>query len=263
MKKIQELFDLSGKVAIVTGAAMGIGKGIALRLAEAGASVIVADINIEAAKKTTEELKAAGYKAKEVQANASKVEDAEKTAQTAVDVFGDLHILVNNAGIFPFAPALEMSESTWDKTIAINLKGTMFFAQAAARMMCSKEHGGKIVNIASVDGFHPTGNLIAYDASKGGVIMLTKALAKDLSPRGINVNAIAPGAIVTPGASAGLSGMSQKEIEAVTKMFISQIPVGHQGEPDDVAKAVLFLASAAADYITGSILVVDGGYLVG
>jgi len=262
-KKIQEIFSLSGKVAIVTGAAMGIGKGIALRLAEAGASVIVSDINLDVARATVAEMKALGYKAKEMQSDTSKVTDVEKTIHAALDVFGDLHILVNNAGIYPFASAIDMPEAIWDKTIAINLKGTMFFSQAAARAMIVKGHGGKIVNIASVDAFHPTGNLAEYDASKGGVVMLTKALAKEWAPKGINVNAIAPGAIQTPGALAGFTGLSKEQAEAATKAFLATIPLGRQGMPDDVAMAALFLVTEASDYITGAVIVADGGYLVG
>jgi len=185
-KTIRELFDLTGKAAIVTGGAMGIGKGIALRLAEAGASVIISDINLESAQATVAEMKKAGYKAKAVQSDTSKVADAEKTVQEALNTFGDLHILINNAGIYPFTSTTDISEAVWDKTIGINLKGVMFFTQAAAKAMIAKGHGGKIVNIASVDAFHPTGNLLSYDASKGGVVMLTKALAKDLAPKGIS-----------------------------------------------------------------------------
>jgi len=262
MKKIQEVFDLSGKVAIVTGGAVGIGKGAALRLAEAGASVIIADINIKGASETANEIKAAGYKAKEIHCDVRKVEDAKKTVQAAVDIFGDLHILVNNAGIYPITTAFEMVEDTWDDIITTNLKGTMFFAKAAAQMMVSKGHGGKIVNIASVDAIYPMGNVVAYDASKGGVVMLTKSLAKELCSRGINVNAIAPGVIRTPGTEDNLAKMSKEQIEGMTKFFASKILVGHQGEPDDIAMAVLFLASKGADYIIGSTLVVDGGYLL-
>ncbi|KTB48835.1 SDR family NAD(P)-dependent oxidoreductase [Dehalogenimonas alkenigignens] len=262
-KTIGELFDLSGKVAIVTGGAMGIGKGIALRLAEAGASVVIADLNLDAAMQTVAEMRAKGYKVKEAQADTSQVSDAEKTVQLALAAFGDLHILVNNAGIYPFASTLEMSERIWDKTLNVNLKGVMFFTQAATKAMVEKGHGGKIINIASVDGFHPTGNLISYDASKGGVVMMTKAIAKDLAPKHINVNAIAPGAIATPGAASGLTGISKEQIEALTKAFIATIPLGRQGEPDDIGRVALFLASEAADYITGTTIVADGGYLVG
>jgi 2-deoxy-D-gluconate 3-dehydrogenase len=139
----------------------------------------------------------------------------------------------------------------------------MFFSQAAARAMISKGHGGKIVNIASVDAFHPTGNLANYDASKGGLVMLTKSLAKEWAAKGISVNAIAPGAIQTPGAASGFNGLSKEQSEAATKAFIATIPMGRQGTPDDIAIVALFLATQASDYITGSTIVADGGYLVG
>ncbi len=262
-KSIKELFDLSGKVAIVTGGAQGIGKGIALRLAEAGASVVVSDINLETARATVDELKKSGYKAVAVQSDTSKVADASRTIEETLKLFGDLHILVNNAGIYPFTSTEGMTEGIWDKTLDINLKGMMFFTQAAAKAMIAKGHGGKIVNLASVDGFHPTGSLLSYDASKGGVVMLTKALAKDLAPKHINVNAIAPGAIQTPGGSAGMGGMTQEQIEAATKAFLATIPVGRIGQPDDIGRVALFLASEMSDYVTGSVIVADGGYLVG
>jgi 2-dehydro-3-deoxy-D-gluconate 5-dehydrogenase len=262
-KSIRELFDLSGKVAIVTGGAQGIGKGIALRLAEAGAAIIVSDINLESAQSTVNEMKKTGFKAAAVQSDTSKVADAERTIQETLKVFGDVHILVNNAGIYPFASTESMTEGVWDKTLDINLKGIMFFTQAAAKAMVAKNHGGKIVNIASVDGFHPTGNLLSYDASKGGVIMLTKAMAKDLAPKHINVNAIAPGAIQTPGGSAGMGGMSLEQIEAATKAFLASIPVGRIGQPDDIGRVALFLTSEMSEYMTGSVVVADGGYLVG
>lgn len=262
-QSIKELFDLTGKTAVVTGAGMGIGKAIAARLAEAGASIIVADINQEAASATAGEFNAAGYKASAVVSDASKVSDAEKTIQEAISQFGGIDILVNNAGIYPFSPAMDLTEGMWDKTIDINLKGVMFFAQAAARAMKDKGHGGKIINIASIDAFRPTGNVAHYDASKGGVVMLTKALAKEWTPLGITVNAVAPGAITTPGTSAGITGLSDEQKEAMTKAFVAKIPLGRMGVPDDIAKIVLFLASGASDYVTGAVIVADGGYLVG
>ena len=263
-RKIAQLFDLSGKTAIVTGAAMGIGKGIAMRLAEAGASVVVADINLEAARTAVKEIKAAGYKAAAVQADTSRVSEAQKVVQAALETFGDLHILVNNAGIYPMSPALDMTEETWDRVLDINLKGAMFFSQAAARAMIAKGHGGKIVSTTSIDAFYPTvGNLAEYDASKGGLVSLTRALAKEWAQHCINVNAIAPGAIATPGGQAGSAGMSKEELEAATKAFIAKIPLGRMGEPDDIGRVALFLASEASDYITGTTIVADGGYLVG
>jgi 2-dehydro-3-deoxy-D-gluconate 5-dehydrogenase len=264
-KQIRELYNLSGKVAIITGAAMGIGKAIALRLAEAGANVVLSDINPEALRKTSEEMAAAGYRVEVVLADSGNVADIDLVIKKALDIFGDIHIMVNNAGIYPFCPSVEMTETIWDKTLGINLKGTMFYARAAARAMISRNHGGKIINIASVDAFHPTGNLAHYDASKGGVVMLTKALGQELAPRGILVNAIAPGAIQTPGCAGAMdcSKMTSEQIENITKGFIAQIPLGRQGEPDDIAKVALFLASGASDYMVGTTMIVDGGYLVG
>jgi len=264
-KSILELFDLKNKVAIVTGAAMGIGKSIAQRLAEARAGVVLTDINMEAALKAAAEMTAAGYRVKAVQADSSKLADIERVIAETLDTFNDLNILVNNAGIYPLSPAIDITEDLWDRVIDINLKGAMFFAREAARAMLNKNHGGKIINITSVDAFHPTGNLAHYDASKGGLVMLTKALAREWAPRGILVNAIAPGAIQTPGVSASsdYSKMSGAQIKALTKAFVSRIPLGRQGEPDDIAKVALFLASEASDYIVGATLIADGGYLVG
>jgi len=264
-QSIAEIFDLTGKAAIVTGGAMGIGEGITLRLAEAGAAVMIADINLEAGNKVADKIKTQGGKAEAIFADASSANDAQKVAQATVDAFGRLDILVNNAGIYPFSPALETTEALWDKVLGINLKGVFFYAQAAARQMIKAGHGGKIVNIASIDGLHPTGNLVHYDASKGGVIMVTKALALEFGPHNINVNGIAPGAIETPGAQAGTAATLQAiemSPEELTKAFTARIPLGRTGEPDDIAKVVLFLASAASDYMTGSLLVVDGGYLL-
>ena len=148
-----------------------------------------------------------------------------------------------------------MTEALWDKVLDINLKGLFFYTQAAAGEMVKESHGGKIINIASIDGLHPTGNLVHYDASKGGVVMVTKALALEFGPRNITVNAIAPGAIRTPGA--GGSAVP----EEVLQSFAARIPMRRMGMPDDIAKVVLFLASSASDYMTGSVVVVDGGFL--
>lgn len=259
-RTISQLFDLSGKGAIVTGAGMGIGRGIALQLAAAGAGVVVADINMDAANETVQEILANDGIAVAVQADASSPADAAKVVGVAVERFGHLDILVNNAGIFPFSPALQTTEALWDKVIDVNLKGVFFYSQAAARQMVEAKQGGRIVNIASIDALHPTGGLVHYDASKGGVVMATKALAKEFGQYGITVNAVAPGGINTPGASAGTAGV---EIDPeMIKMFMARIPLGRMGEPADIANAVLFLASAASSYVTGDVLVVDGGYLL-
>ena len=179
-QRIVQLFDLTGKAAIVTGGAMGLGQAIALRLAQAGASVMITDINIEAARQVVAEIKGSGGTAMATYADAASISDARKAVKTIVKEFGRLDILVNNAGIFSFTPALQMSEETWDRTLNINLKGMFFYSQVAAQHMIKAGHGGKIVNMASMDGLHPTRvELSHYNASKGGVITLTKALARE------------------------------------------------------------------------------------
>lgn len=262
--QIPRIFDLSGKVAIVTGGAMGIGQGIALRLAEAGAAVVITDIDVEAAAHTVNQIQVAGGKAIAIKADASSVADARKVATTAVETFGRLDILVNNAGVFPMSPMMETTEKLWDRVIDINLKGVFFYSQVAAEKMIEAGKGGKIVNIASIDALHPTGNLIHYDASKGGVAMMTKSLALELGKHKITVNAIAPGGIQTPGAqpSSTSQPLDPAVMEQMMKGFMARIPLGRMGVPDDIAKVVLFLVSDAAAYITGDMLVVDGGFLL-
>ena len=261
MQTIAQLLDLKGKSAIVTGGAMGIGQAIVSRLAEAGASVMVADIDLETASKTAEQITARGGKAQAIIADARSATDARKVAQATVDAFGSLDILVNNAGIYPLSPFQDTTEELWNRTMDVNLKGTFLYSQAAAEQMVKSGRGGKIVNIASIDGLHPMGNVAHYNASKGGVIMLTKALALELAPHKILVNAVAPGSIVTPGTKATKfpKGVDPAELG---KRFQGRIPLGRQGRPDDIAKVVLFLASGGADYMTGALLLVDGGYLL-
>jgi 2-deoxy-D-gluconate 3-dehydrogenase len=261
-QEITQLFDLSGKIALVTGAGMGIGQGIALRLAQAGATVLATDIDEAAARTTAQRIADGGGKAKPLRTDSRQVDDIRRATRTAIDELGGLHILVNNAGVFPFSPVLDTSPELWNQVIALNLSGAFFHAQEAARHMI-EAGGGKIVNIASIDALHPTGNLVHYDASKGGVMMMTKSLALELAPYCINVNAIAPGAIQTPGASTPMSpDTSPEQAEAIVRGFMSRIPWGRQGTPQDIANAALFLASPASDYITGEMIVVDGGFLL-
>ncbi len=263
-KTIAELFDLSGKGAIVTGAGMGIGRGIAYRLSEAGAGVMIADIDLDAANRTAEKIRARGSKAQGIRADTRSVADAAKVAQAASEAFGSLDILVNNAGIYPLSMALDTTEELWDRTLDINLKGVFFFSQAAAREMIKAKRAGKIINIASIDAVHPLGEVSHYNASKGGVLTLTKALALEWGPHGIAVNAVAPGSIWTPGTEKTRMAREEsgKSVEELLNKFMSRMPLGRPGEPDDIAKVVLFLASAAADYMTGTMLTVDGGYLL-
>jgi 2-deoxy-D-gluconate 3-dehydrogenase len=247
---LRKLFDLTGKVAIVTGGAVGIGKGIVDRLSEAGAAVLITDVSEENGKKAVEELKGKGRKVDFIKADSSLSADVNKVVKYAVEKMGGLDILVNNAGIYPFSAAIETPEALWNKTISINLTGYFLFCQSAAREMIAKAKGGTIVNIASIDGFHPTGNLAHYDSSKGGVVMMTRSLALEWSPKGIRVNGVAPG------------GITPEQIKAMTDAFTARIPMRRQGVPDDIATVVLFLTSPAADYITGETIVVDGGYLL-
>jgi len=262
---IAELFDLGGKAAVVTGGAMGIGKGIVLRLAEAGAAVMIADIDTEAANQTVAEVESRGGRARAISADVRSTADARKTAQAAVDAFGSLDILVNNAGIYPLVPLMQVSEEVWDRVLDINLKGSFFYAQAAAEQMIKGGRGGRIINLASIDALQPQHMGTHYNASKGGVVMLTRALALELAAHKILVNTVAPGGIATPGVAAANKQFSEATGvpgDILMEEFNKRIPLQHRGEPDDIAKVVLFLASAAADYVTGSFLLVDGGYLL-
>jgi len=262
---IAKLFDLSGKRTIVTGGGAGMGKAISLRLAEAGASVMIADVDLAAASQTVGEIQAIGGTAQAIEVDVAKLSDAQKVVESCVQAFGGLDILVNNAGVYPAASVLEMSEETWDKTVDINLKGLFFCSQAAAQQMIQAGHGGKIVNNASLEAFRPSWLHAHYGASKGGVVMLTKALALELAPQKILVNAVAPGVIWTPGLAELLPTYYEPlglTLEEFTPTFMSRIPVGRMGGPDDIAKVVLFLASAASDYMTGETIVVDGGLLL-
>ncbi len=243
---------LKDKVAIVTGAGRGIGRGIALTLAREGAKVIVSDLNHDDCLSVVAELEKQGAQALAVQCDISQKEAVDKLMAETTAKFGTLDILVNNAGIYPFKSFLEMSESEWDKVINVNLKSIFLAAQAAAKIMPA---GGKIVNISSIAAFVGFSGLTHYCASKGGMNGMTRALALELAEKKINVNNVAPGAIETPGATGAMT-------EEARKQTSSNIPWGRMGQPEDIAAAVAFLASAGADYITGQTLVVDGGYIL-
>lgn len=266
MFPISKVFDLSGKTALVTGGAVGIGLGIGSRLAEAGAAVVIADLNLEAAEKSAEELKGKGFKASAVACDVSKKEDAEGAVAHAVSTFGGLDILINNAGIYPNVLVMQMTDEDWDKVINVNLKGVYHMTRAAAEAMIKQGRGGKVINITSIDALHPSSpGLAHYDASKHGVWGFTKNVALELAPHKIWVNAIAPGGIQTPGVATMQKKMKVPagvDMEALLKGFLAKIPMGRMGEPDDVGKVALFLASDASSYMTGSQIVVDGGYLL-
>lgn len=260
------LMDLSSKVAIVTGGAVGIGYGIALRLAEAGAKVVVADIDIKSANETVAKIKEEGWEALAVKVDVSNGGDVENMVKTTVDTFGRVDILVNNAGIYPSIPVMSMKEEDFEKVIDINLKGVYLCTKAVAEQMIKNKQGGRIINITSIDALHPSSvGLAHYDASKHGVWGFTKNIALELAPHKIWVNAVAPGGIATPGVAALQEGMKSPggvDMEEVLKNFLAKIPMGRMGVPDDIGRATLFFASDLSSYVTGTQLVVDGGVLL-
>jgi 2-dehydro-3-deoxy-D-gluconate 5-dehydrogenase len=255
------IIDLSSKSAVVTGGAMGIGFGIAYRLAEAGASVLIADMNEAAANAAKGKLAAKGWKAAATAADISSPDRAAQVVDTAVRTFGGIDILVNNAGIYPTIPVMQMQPKDFERILAVNLEGAFFCTKAAAERMIRQGRGGKIINITSIDALHPSMvGLATYDASKHGLWGFTKNAALELAPHKIWVNAIAPGAIATPGTGAG--GSVDPQLEAALGPFVAKIPMHRMGEPDDIGKVALFLASDLSSYMTGSQIVVDGGVLL-
>lgn len=241
---------LKEKVAIVTGAGQGIGEGIAKRLAKENCKIVVTDIDESNAQRVAEEIKQAGQNAIAIKCDVSKKDEVDNLVSKTVETYGNLDILVNNAGVYPYKPFADMKEEDWDKVLDINLKSVFLTSQAASKVM---KEGSKIVDISSIAAFVGFPNLSHYCASKGGVNGFMRALALELAPKKINVNAVAPGAIDTPGAA---SSEEQK------KQTVMTIPLKRMGEPEDIANAVLFLVSDEANYITGQILVVDGGWTV-
>ena len=242
--------ELTGKVALVTGAAQGIGKAVALLLAQRGADIIVSDINLEKAEETSQEITTLGRRAMAFRANVAVVEEVEKMVQAIIERFSQIHILINNAGVARDKLLLRMTEEDWDLVLDVNLKGTFNCTKAVVRFM-SKQRYGKIVNIASVVGEMGNAGQANYSASKAGVIGFTKTIAREFASRGINVNAIAPGYIVTPMTEA----LPEKAKEDLKRM----IPMDRLGQPEDVAQAALFLVSEASNYITGQVIKVNGG----
>jgi 2-deoxy-D-gluconate 3-dehydrogenase len=253
-------FSLVGKNTIITGAAMGIGFGIAKRFVEAGANVLLADV--APTQPAIDALDASG-RVIGAHLDVTDANSGEAAVECCVGEFGSVDILVNVAGIYPMSPVLEMTPEFFDRVIAINLRGLVFLSKAVGRQMVKQGKGGKIVNVASIDSVHPSAvGLAAYDASKGGVLMFTKSFALEMAPHGVNINAIAPGGITTEGTSKGLTSLTPEQTAAMTAAFTKLIPMGRFGQPDDIAKVAVFLASSAADYMTGELIIVDGGRLL-
>ena len=252
--------NLKDKVVIITGARRGMGKSHALTLAKAGAKVVVSDISEEDCQKVVEEIEKNGGQALAVKCDVSRKEEVDNLVKKTIERFGKVDVLVNNAGICQFKPFLELSEEEWSRTIDINLKGYFLCAQAVAKEMVKKKSGGVIINIASVAmGQQGVGfpNIVHYCASKGGIIGMTEALAVELASCNIRVNAISPGMIETPMIA------SIKESPEQEKATLKRIPLGRPGSPEEVSNLVLFLASDASSYMTGSTVVIDGGWLAG
>jgi 3-oxoacyl-[acyl-carrier protein] reductase len=244
---------LKGRVALVTGGARGIGKAISERLAAEGATIAIVDIRMEVAQATVDEFAKKGYSAAAFSANVSKLEEAESTVKAVIEKFGKVDILVNNAGITKDTLIMRMSEEDWDAVISVNLKGTFNFIKAVSRPMI-KARCGKIVNIASVVGRMGNAGQANYSASKAGVIGLTKTAAKEFATRGIGVNAVAPGYILTD--------MTKQISKEATDAFMKVIPMQRAGSPEDVANVVYFLCSPDSDYVTGQVINIDGGLLM-
>ncbi|MGA2351134.1 MAG: 3-oxoacyl-[acyl-carrier-protein] reductase [Terracidiphilus sp.] len=246
--------DLQGRIALVTGAAQGIGRAIALELAKAGATLAVADINEVKLALVASEIEAAGGTAAAFKLDVSSQESIESGAKAVLDKFGKVEVLVNNAGITRDALMMSMKRSDWDLVIAINLTGPFLLTQALLRPMI-KNRWGRIVNMASVVGRAGQAGQVNYAASKAGLIGMTRSLAREVASRGITVNAVAPGYIETP--------MTAVLDEKVSAAMLANIPLARRGTDLDVAQAVKFLASDAASYITGHVLDVNGGMFMG
>ena len=271
------LLSLKGRCAVVTGGSRGLGKEIVKRLVQAGAAVVLTGRGKEALQRVESEVNATGGQALGVQADLASLNDSQKVIDKAAERFGRVDILVNNAAVFPPSMFIEVSEDTWDHTVDADLKGAYFLAQFAAKAMIDAGRGGRIINLLSTDAFRPTGMLSAYGAAKLGLWSATQAMAKELATHRILVNALTPGSIITQeridkfnDGTFATSDMPEDAIQTREKMqaaiksggfaqmLTTMMPLGRPGYPDEIAKAVLFLASDMASYISGANLLVDG-----
>lgn len=247
------MFDLAGRVALVTGANTGIGQGIALALAEAGADI--AAVGRSAPEETGEKVRALGRRFLSVRADLATTAPIEAAVQSVSEGLGPVDILINNAGIIRRADALDFTEADWDAVMDVNLKSVFFLAQAVARRMVAEKRPGKIVNIASMLSFQGGIRVVSYTSSKSGVLGMTRLLANEWAGKGINVNAIAPGYFVTNNTEA-LRADEKRNAD-----ILARIPAGRWGDPADLGGAAVFLSSRASDYVHGTVLPVDGGWL--
>lgn len=265
MVPVNDLLNLKGKTAIVTGA-VGIGLGIASRLGEAGANVVLASRTIEEVDESVGKLKAKGFTVLGLKVDVSVEADVKNMMEQTIATYGAVDILVNNAGIFPTVPVVQMTLSDFNHVLSINLTGVFLCTKYAADQMIKKGRGGKIINITSIDALHPSSvGLAHYDASKHGVWGFTKNSALELAPHKIWVNAIAPGGILTPGVEKlqkSIPVPQGVDTQKLMESFLAKIPMKRLGEADEIGKVALFLASDMSSYMTGSQIIVDGGVLL-
>jgi 2-deoxy-D-gluconate 3-dehydrogenase len=245
-------FDLTGKVALVTGGNVGLGQGIALALAEAGADIV--SVALSDSDETVAKVQAMGRRAHAVSADLTSIEPVGRVVEEALAAMGRIDILVNNAGLIRRADAVDFTEADWDLVMNINLKTVFFMSQAVARLFIKQGDGGKIINIASMLSFQGGIRVPSYTASKSGVAGLTKLMANEWAPHRITANAIAPGYFATANTQA------LREDPVRSAEILGRIPAGRWGEPSDLGGAAVFLASRASDYVQGAILPVDGGW---
>jgi len=255
-------FDLTGKVALVTGGSRGIGAATALMLARAGADVAISSRKLPDLEKVAKEIEALGRRALPVEGHMGRIDQLEPLVQRVVSELGRIDILVNNAGTSFFSPAIDMTEKAWDSVMNLNLKGLFFLSQAAARAMRDQGDGGRIVNISSVAGYRPQAASAHYSIGKAAVLMATQSMAAEWADFGIRVNCIAPGAIETKLYGAIYEVLPDDQAQAHKDAAAARIPLKRVGEPDEIANAVLFLASDASSYMTGQSFPVDGGALL-
>jgi NAD(P)-dependent dehydrogenase (short-subunit alcohol dehydrogenase family) len=259
-RPLAELVSLAGRTALVTGGGKGIGAAISRRLAEAGAGVMIADLDKAAAEQVAGDITADGGRAIGVELDVTDSAAVEGVVARAVAELGSLDILVNNAGIFPIFPVLAMPDEEWDRVLRTNLYGAFYCAREAGRRMA--DHGGVIVNVASVQAFRAGApGLAPYTASKGALVALTRALAVELGPMGVRVLAVAPTVVDTPGLQANMPIFQAAGIDDVIETVSATLPLGRTAVPDDVARVVLFCASDLAALMTGDTLLVDAGHL--
>lgn len=252
-KTIENLFNLNGKVAIVTGTSRGLGKAMAIALAKAGANIV--GVGVSDMSETKEEIQKIGRQFLEIKADLTNTKSVDKIVSETVKKFGGIDILVNNSGTIRREDAINYKEKDWDDILNLNLKTLFFLSQKVAKQFMKQETGGKIINIASMLSFQGGIKVPAYTASKSGVMGLTKALANEWAKYNINVNAIAPGYMATDNTK------QIREDEKRSQEILDRIPSGRWGTPEDLAGAVVFLASKASDYVNGHTLAVDGGWL--